>query len=539
MRAMALRITFVLCVSLMAMPSLSAQSVRMSGEDEQIVSEINRMIKQGWEDNDVKPSARAADGEWLRRVTLDVHGHIPTSQEVAAFSSDKDKAKRQHAVLRLLDHPDYVKNWTTVWTNLMIGQGTPDRTSREGMQKYLRESLAKNKPWNEMVFDLVTAEGRFDENGAVNYLLSQMQDRDGGVQATAKTTRLFLGIQVQCTQCHNHPFNEWQHSQFWEFNSFLKEARRVDHRKLDPASGRQVDDYSELQNGKFDGPVYFEKRNGVMQVAYPNYFGKQIGPDEKVNRRMVFGELLRADEERHVARAFVNRMWAHFFGYGFTRPVDDIGPHNPPSNPELLEFLTAKFAESNYNVKQLMAWIVSCESYQLESKFSNSNEIDNPAAGESPLFSRMYVKAMTAEQVYDSMLVATLPAQAGELNLEQAQADRQRWLQQFITTFGTDENDESTNFNGTIPQALMMMNGELINRALAENQATRLQQVIAAAKDPNDVVQELYQTVLSRSPTRAELNQLRPVLNRKATIREAYEDLYWALLNSNEFQLIY
>ena len=529
----------ILGVCLLASQFAMAQSVRMSGDDDQVVAEINRLIRQGWEDNGVKPSKEAGDAEWIRRLTLDLHGHIPTAQEVTSFIADKDKTKRNHAIMRLLDHPDYVKNWTTIWTNQMIGQVTPDRTSRTGMQKYLREALAKNKPWNEMVYDLVTAQGSFEENGATNFLLSQMQDRDGGVQATAKTTRLFLGIQVQCTQCHNHPFNDWQHSQFWEFNSFLKEARRVDHRKLDPNTGRMVDDYSELLNGNYDGPVYFEKRNGVMQVAYPNYFGKQIGPDMKVDRRQVFGDYLRADEEHHVARALVNRMWAHFFGYGFTRPVDDIGPHNPPSNPELLEYLTAKFVESGYNMKQLMAWIVSCEPYQLESKYNNSNEIDNPAAGEAPLFSRMYVKAMTAEQVYDSMLVATLPSGAGELNLEQAQADRQRWLQQFVRTFGTDENDEATNFNGTIPQALMMMNGELVNRALAENQATRLQQIISTAKNPNDVVQELYLTVLNRMPTRGELGLLRPILNRKTSVREAYEDLYWALLNSNEFELIY
>ncbi len=530
----------VSCVFGILANSSFAQSIRYSGTDDEVVKEINRLIRQGWQDNEVKPSKTAGDAEWLRRATLDIQGHIPKGSEIEAFLSDKDKEKRRQALIRLIDSPDYMHHMTTVWSNLLIGRINSPFINPAMLRKFLRESFATNRPWNDIVYDLVTAEGHMDESGAANYLLAQLEDDQMNVQATAKTTRLFLGIQVQCTQCHNHPFNDWQQSQFWEFNSFMRQARRIQVRRRDPITERVIESYGELRNqNNIEPNVFFEKRNGLMQVAYPAYFGKPADLSGDNNRRIVFGNILHEDEDKHLARAFVNRMWAQFFGYGFTRPVDDIGPHNPPSHPELLEFLTDKFVSSGYNVKQLMLWITSSEAYQLDSNYSKSNEIDNPAAGETPLFSRMYIKAMTAEQVYDSMLVASQPDDSASLNLEQVQADRNRWLQQFVSTFGTDENDEATTFNGTIPQALMMMNGELINLALAENQTNKLKSILSNAGSSQDAIVKLYLTVLSRNPTRSELNQLKPLMNQHANPRNAMEDLYWALLNSNEFQFVY
>ena len=169
-------------------------------------------------------------------------------------------------------------------------------------------------------------------------------------------------------------------------------------------------------------------------------------------------------EKPLVATAKVNRMWGHFFGYGFTRPIDDIGPHNAPSHPELLEFMSEKFVKSGYDVKKLIRWITYSDAYQLTSKTSDKNEIDNPSAGETPLFSHMYLKSMQAEQLYDSLIVATNAHQSGRSDWAKAEGQRQQWMDQFVVAFGTDENDESTTFNGTIPQALMLMNGALTRK---------------------------------------------------------------------------
>ena len=525
-------------------PVAQADDDFTTGSSDVLLDYINGQLRQGWEDNEVTPSAVADDAEWLRRVYLDVVGHIPSAEQVRSFSADKDKSKRSKVIEELLDSGDYVRNWTAIWTNLCIGRQTPRRVSRSGMEKFFREAFARSRPWNDVVVDIVTGEGHFEENGQVNYLLAQMANNDDAVQVTAKTTRLFLGMQVQCTQCHNHPFNDWKQDQFWQFNSFFRQMAKRDVRKYDAASGRMVDDYSEVIKRDFSGPVYFEKRSGLMQVAFPEYFGSKVDPDINTDRRKEFGKLLTgsdAGQTPMISQAMVNRMWGHFFGYGFTRPVDDMGPHNPASHPDLLERLSSEFVKSGYDVKQLVRWITNSEAYNLTSKFNSKNQIDDPSAGEMPLFSHMYVKSMSAEQLYDSLIVATSAHNSGRSNWEAAERQRQRWMQQFVVAFNTDENDEATTFNGTIPQALMMMNGELIDNAISAKNGSYLHSVLSSRGADSRKVQELYLTALSRQPTRSEINTAGKLLRAYPGSQRlaGYQDLFWALLNSNEFIFIH
>lgn len=504
-----------------------------------VVNKINEYVKQGWDDNVVKPSARATDSEWLRRVYLDLVGHIPPGEAVDKFFADKEKNKRRKMVDQLLEDPDYIRNWTTIWTNNTIGRRTPRRVSRAGMRKFFREAFARNLPWNEIVYELVSAEGHFEENGAVNYLLAQMTMNDAGVQATAKTTRLFMGLQVQCTQCHDHPFNDWQQSQFWQFNSFFRQMRRVNHRKYDKKSGRRVDDYSELVWRDFSGPVYFEKRDATMRIALPKFFEKNVKDDSETDRRKELAKLMIAGERPLVATAKVNRMWGHFFGYGFTRPIDDMGPHNSPSHPELLEFLTDQFVKSGYNIKKLIRWITYSDAYQLTSSTIDDNKIDNPSAGETPLFSHMYLKSMQAEQLYDSLIVATSAHKAGRSDWSKAERQREQWMQQFIVAFDTDENDESTTFNGTITQALMLMNGALTENAVNIKAGSYLRKVLSNRRDKDIVkITKLYLATLGRKPSKKEMIALARMFraNSNADMKlKTFQDLFWALLNSNEF----
>ncbi|MFG0334232.1 MAG: DUF1549 and DUF1553 domain-containing protein [Maioricimonas sp. JB049] len=534
--------TCLLAGSLAAAPERGNTERFTTGSSDPIIDEINERIRTVWEENEVKPSPHADDAEWLRRVYLDIVGHIPSGSELDAFLADEDPGKRSRVIEELLEHPDYVRNFTTIWTNLALGRATPDRTSRPGMEKFFRESFARNRPWNEIVYDLMTAEGHFEEHGAVNFLLGQLQGNpnsdDYAVEATARATRLLLGLQIQCTQCHNHPFNRWEQNQFWEFNSFLRQIRRLDHDRYDPESGEMVDDYSELVLRDFSGPVYFETRSGLMKVAYPIYFDREVDANAGTNRREELARLMTEDDPNQwVARAMVNRTWGHFFGYGFTRPVDDMGPHNPPSHPELLDRLTDEFVKSGYDVKQLVRWICNSEAYNLTSTFNPDNEFDNPAAGEVPLFSHMYVKTLQAEQLYDSLLVATNAHQSGQSGYEQSERQRQRWLRDFLRIFGGNEEDEPTLFSGSIPQALLMMNGELVNKAISTEKGSYLHTVLADSRLRNDSarIQRLYQAALGRTPSRFELSKIQQLIRSNPDKVAAYQDLYWALLNSNEF----
>jgi Protein of unknown function (DUF1549)/Protein of unknown function (DUF1553) len=500
-----------------------------------VVTFINHQIRQSWQDNQIVQSPIADDEEWLRRVSLDLFGHIPFWKDVDHFRKDKSPNKRAALIDKMLDDPAYVRNFTTIWTNLTIGRQTPRLVSRGGIQKFFREAFAQSRPWNEIVYDLVSAEGRSDENGAVNYLLAQMATRDEMVLATSKTTRLFMGLQLQCAQCHNHPFDPWKQAQFWELNSFLRQTRPVEHRRFDRATGQRVTDYTELVRSDFSGPVYYEKRSGEMQVAYPIFFDKKVDPGSEIDRRKELARLMTSGDKPYIAQAFVNRTWGHFFGYGFSNPVDDIGARHPPSHPELLERLSEEFVKNRYDVKRLIRWICDSEAYQLTSRTTVKNAKDDPSLGHAPLFSRVYPKPMEAEQLYDSLLIATDADRAVHADWAARQKQRDEWLQQFIIAFGTDENDEATTFNGTIPQALLMMNGQLIEKATSGESGSFLHNVLDSENTDSQKVARLYLAALSRHPRGHEMGAAEHLLDLYPDKLAGYQDLFWALLNSNEF----
>lgn len=509
---------------------------------------IDQQIRQGWQDNEIEQSAAATDDEWVRRIYLDLLGRIPTMEEARKFLADESPRKRSVLIEELLEHEDYVRNFTTIWSNNCISRKRrrPNQdppVSRTGMEKFFREAFAKNRPWNEVVVDIVTASGHYEENGAVNYTLAQMEMEDDAVQLTAMTARLFLGVQVQCTQCHNHPFNKWQQDQFWQYNSFFRQVDKIDHQKLDPNTGRMVDDYSEVVWQEFSGPVYYEKRSGVMQVAFPRFLGHEVDPGIGVDRRAEFAKLLSKSDDGTaplIAQSMVNRTWSHFFGHGFTRPVDDMGPHNPASHPELLERLSQEFVRANYDVKELIRWIVSTESYSLTSRFGEKNKIDDPSAGEMPLFSHMYMKSLQPEQIYSSLLTASNAHAAGKSGWDDQEEQRRAMLRSFLNEFPDIDDEEATTFSNTIPQALMMMNGVLMEKACSVDRGSFLYETINSPSNEVEKIHDLYLAALCRKPSKGEQLKVQKMLaaykNQKLL---GYQDLFWALLNSNEFVFIH
>lgn len=518
------------------------------------VRTINEQIRAVWSDYKMSPSAPASDGEWCRRVFLDIIGRIPSVEELNAFTSSRDPNKKLKLVNSLL-HDDtyteeYARNWTTIWTNVLIGRagGTEDNTltSREGMQKYLRDSFARNKPYDTMVSELVTATGVNSPgaegfNGAVNYLV--MKFDENGAQATAQTARIFLGKQVQCTQCHNHPFNEWKQRKFWEFNAFFRQTKPL--RRFVPGT-RDIESV-ELADQDFAGEgspanpqeaeLYYELRNGILKSAYPVFIDdteiSRSGYLSDVNRRKELAKLIVNSPD--MDQAIANRIWAHFLGYGFTKPIDDMGPHNPPSHPQLLEYLGKELRSNSFNLKELVKWVTLSEAYSLSSKGIPANKDDDPLMGESPKFTRFYLRQMRAEELYESLLVATEAHKTSRTYEEQERLKRE-WLSQFVVAFGTDEGDEATTFNGTIPQALMMFNGDLIKQAIATDKGSFLGRIATSKLSPAAKIEHLFLAGLARKPTSGELaiaNKL--LVARKGDAAAALQDMWWAVLNSNEF----
>lgn len=512
--------------------------VKGDGSVQGIVAAINEHLAAGWKVQGVEPSPLADDAEWLRRAYLDVVGHIPPVEVAEKFLADRDLRKREKLLDTLLDDPAYVRNWTVVWTNLLVGRSDLRDVNRPALQKFLRESFAKNRPWNEMVGEFISAEGSFDQNGATNFLLAHLNNQ--AVPATAITAKIFLGRQIGCTQCHDHPFNDWKQDAFWSFNSFFQQTQVARVNRSD-GTGKMKSQASALETKHVGGPTHFETRRGLMQVTYPKFEGTSISDDADTNRRNELAKLMTSGDKPLVAESFVNRMWDHFFGFGFTRPVDDMGPHNPPSHPELLDHLAREFVASGFDCKQLIRWICLSDAYQRSSRFGKSNEQDNPETGASPLFSRVYLKGMTAEQLYDSLLVAT---GADKTPLVTGDHDRRRheWLQQFVHAFQTDENDESITFESSITQALLMMNSDLTQHALSTDRGTFLEKLINGRDTEAEKIRRLCLATLTRYPTPKEQQALRRLLHEGTASRTnsaGWQDGLWAYLNSSEFVLVH
>jgi hypothetical protein len=533
---------------------LPANASASTFSDDDVIAYIDAQIRAGWVADELTPSAKASDGEWCRRVYLDLLGRVPTVDEIKHFQGDSSANKRAKLVDQLLGSKDYVneyaRNWATIYTIQLIGRAPAranrrDMVNRPGMQKYLRDSFAENKPYDKMAYELITAEGTTkpggkNYNGATNYLVDKM--KENGLEATAKTAKNFLGMQVQCTQCHNHPFNEWKQEQFWGMNSFFRQARATPTR-----DGRDLE-YTTLEDKDFKGEgstpgkaeVYYELRNGTLQVAYPRFVdGTKIDPNGyvgTVNRRQELGKLVIKSE--YLGKAVVNRMWAHFLGYGFVKPIDDLGPHNAPSHPELLDRLGKVFADKGHDLRQLMRWITLSEAYSLSSKMNEKNHKDDPTLGVKPRFSHFYLRQIQAEQLYESLLVITDEHNKGD-SYEEKESKKTDALKQFTLTFGNDDGEDATTFNGTIPQALMMMNGEMIKTATSTKPGSFLEKLARSSTRQNEILDQLFLATVARRPTSNDTALAKGLIASRGNQASGYQDVLWALLNCNEFMLIH
>jgi hypothetical protein len=509
---------------------------------------INKHLAEKWKDNKIHPSDRCNDYEFIRRASLDIIGRIATPKEIQQYFKDPDNTRRSQLIDRLLASDEYAYNFANMWTVLLMTRSAQN-PYREQMHRWLEKQFSEDTSYKDIVTELLTATGKTNENGAVNYILAHLgertakenADKDGRfdvVPITSRTTRLFLGVQTQCAQCHPHPFNkEWNQQHFWGMNAFFRQVDAPKGRPGGMQQRQQMNMVLELVDDTKlnpEGSVFYEERNARVREAFPKFLEKGSDRIEATaNRRQ---ELAKAvTSSKYFGKAYVNRMWLHFFGRGFTNPVDDFTPDNEPSHPELLDELGDEFAHYGYNPKRLIRWICNSEAYSLSSVANKTNE----GSDAEPYFSRMLLKAMTPEQLFESLVVAT---QAEMFETKEKKRElRNRWLNSLTTNFGDDEGNEVT-FNGTVVQALLMMNGNDLNAAISsKDKGTVALAYFATKKTPQAMIDTLYLSALNRHPTSRELAKINAVL-RTAPVTthdglSFYQDLFWALLNSNEFIL--
>ena len=528
---------------------------------------VDKMLEDEWKALGFPVASECTDGEFIRRASLDIIGRIPTTAELDAYLKDRGADRRTKLVNRLLASPEYGKNWAGIWTHLCLPNGRDAGNQQDinpkAFQAWLETQFNKNVGWDKTVEEMLSATGRWDENPAVNFAIGNMM-QGNSIQLTSFTTRLFLGVQTQCTECHDHPWNDWKQDQFHGVNAFFSTTRERRVTKTE-ASGQVATDYYELNEMPITPSeaaqkgATFERRNGLVSYIMPTYLdgrdavalargAKATGTsaaeetvedflakqrqsnDEPIYLRKQLAKVVVAKDNPFFARAIVNRLWHHYMGHSFIRNVDDFdNGQDEPSMPDLLAKLTEDFKVHNYDLKRLTRWICTCKAYSLGSRHRGKENKDSQG-----FFTTMRVKPMTPDQLYDSLLALTEVHRAGKS--ENTEGERRQFRDEFRRTFGQDqEQTGAPKFNGTITQSLMLMNSPLITRATTASPGTALHRVVTSNASSSDKVDALYMAALARKPTGSEKNLLGQMRSRSKNEKEFLEDVLWMLVNSGEF----
>ncbi|MCS6851600.1 MAG: DUF1549 and DUF1553 domain-containing protein [Gemmataceae bacterium] len=481
---------------------------------------IDAEIQKALDAEKVPASPLADDAEFVRRVSLDITGIVPTADEAAAFIDDPDPAKRAKLIDRLLASPAYGRHMADLWVGWLLPRTSETRLVRhEPMVRFLEENFNKNKPWNEFVTEIITASGPQDENPAVTFFLFN----DTVDKVTDNVARHFLGIQLQCAQCHNHPFTGWQQTEYWGMAAFFMKVQRQDNRNKALRNGA-VPGVAENLSGRAGRRNNLPESAKIVPAKFLQGEEPKLNPNEPF--RPVLARWLTSPQNPFFARAMVNRLWHQFFGRGLVNPVDDMHAENQPSHPALLEGLAEQFAR-DFDVKDLIRAICNSQAYQRTSRPLPENVDD------TSLFSHMAIKALSPEQLYDSLVrvVGTATEQRGNRVRSNTTVRGNQSPREVFAAFFRVEETEPTEYTAGIPQALRLMNAPMLN-----NTAAALASLVKS-DDPNAVIERLYLATVSRRPRAEELTRLAAYVHNAGNRQQAYGDILWALLNSSEFAL--
>lgn len=537
---------FQLSASSLIVACLSVSVVLAAPNSEETARQVDKLLAEEVFKTDSTLAPQIDDATFLRRVWLDIVGDIPTPEHVTAFLLDPAKDKRERVVRELLDDPQYGQNWARYWRDVILSRKLEDRAAivANPLVVSLTQKFNKNVAWDEIATEFITATGDVRENGDTAIQMAQ----DGRAEeTTAEVSRIFLGIQIQCAQCHDHKTDRWKREQFHELAAFFP---RIAVRPIQSPVKRSFEIVSDdRQDPRRQNPDA-QNRRGKPEHFMPNLDDPRA-PGTKMqpkfflsSAKLPFGT---PDAERRgtVARwmtknpwfatAFVNRMWGELVGEGFYEPIDDMGPDRNPSAPKTVEYLSQEFQKSGYDVKWLFRTICETDAYQRESR-------PRREVNETP-FTATVAQPLRSDQLFNALLSALdSPEPEGSFNRRgRPQAMGPYGLsasvrQGFEAAFGFDPSDPRETVNGSIPQALALMNGVRVNLAVqAIGQETMLGRLLAATDDNQAVIEDLYLRTLSRQPTEKEtataLKYCKSTKNREAV----FEDLLWALVNSSEF----
>lgn len=467
----------------------------------------------------VTPSEPSTDEVFLRRAYLDIVGLLPTVEEYERFMGSKDPRKREKLVDELLGRKEFVELWVMHWAELLQIRSS-NQVSYKAMLLYynwLQDRLANNVPMSDMVRELLGANGGTFKNPATNYY----QNETDTLKVAENVAQVFMGMRIQCAQCHNHPFDRWTQNDYYGFAAFFSQIGRK----------RGEDPRETIVFNRGGGEVKHPVTGRVMQ---PKFLGGAV-PDVKAkDRRQVLAGWLASPENPYFAKNLANIVWAHFFGRGIIHEPDDVRVSNPPVNDELLRELGKRFTQYNYDFRKLVRDICTSRTYQLSSRTNSSNESD------SRNFSHGAIRRLRAEVLLDCITQITetknkfrgLPVGARAVQIADGSTSTY-----FLTTFGRASRETACScevvMEPNLSQALHLLNGDVVWQKIRSGRL--VERRLAEKRPPEKIIEELYLRCLSRKPTGTELGRLKGFVEGEVDKREVLEDIFWSLLNSREF----
>ena len=486
----------------------------------QPVNYIDELVAAKLKKLRLHPSGGCTDEEFLRRVNIDLVGLLPTVEEYQAFMADPDPAKREKKIDELMARKEFTELWVSKWAEWLMMRSSNQVSYKSIVLYYqwLSEQIADNVPLNVMVQDLLSASGGTFKVPQTNFY----QIETDRLKVAENVAQTFMGMRIQCAQCHNHPFDRWTQDDYYNFAAFFSQIGR-----------KQGEDSREI--------IVFNSGGGEVphpvtgQNAVPTFLGggkAELQPGQ--DRRDALATWLASPSNPYFASNFVNRVWQHFFGVGIVEQVDDVRISNPASNPELLEAMAQRLTSTNYDFRALVREICVSQTYQRTTQRNESN------ASDEMNFAHQTIRRIKAESVLDIISQVTntkekfpgLPL--GARAVEVADGNTSSY---FLTTFGRATRQTACScevkMEPTLSQALHLMNGDTVNNKI--QQGGVLTQLKEQGLDPMASVENLYIRTLCRKPTEAEKTALAPLFAEGSNPDQSLNDVFWALLNSREF----
>jgi uncharacterized protein DUF1549/uncharacterized protein DUF1553 len=505
--------------------------------------EIDALILKELKATGVTPAPLTTDEQFLRRVTLDLTGELPVPADVTEFVADKAPDKRARLIDKLLASDEYASHWARYWRDVISSRATnqQSRILVRSFEAWMTARIKENKSWGDITRALLTASGKIEftddgTHGDLYFLLSK-NGVAGPEERAAETSRVFLGIQIQCAQCHDHPSDVWKRQQFHELTGYFARGRERLVRNTSPDNKQMRFVGLELRStpfGEHRMPNKTDPNPRQGTVTNPRFLdGKAPRPGlGDLERRRALADAVVSKQNYWFAGAYVNRVWGELMGQSFYTPVDDLGPKKEAVFPAVLTRLAASFRATDYDMKALFRVIANSETYQRQIRLGESTS-------EHLHFAAVYPTRLRADSLWES-LTGVLgrfggpgpgfrPGAgrfAGRFGLEGS----------FKDEFNFDPSLKADEVESSVPQALLLMNNPQINQKIQARGTNLLGRILKAYPDDNDALRMVYLRALARKPTDREVDRCRSYIKEAGSRAEAFEDILWALLNSTEFQ---